>query len=95
MAECSQIPDCVYPQRRVDHAVHGSLEVDKDVVAEPLHDIQVQVRNQKGNAMLYAQIRSAHTVNTQNQRRDVPLASRCALRQPREVIATPLFFHRF
>ena len=68
MVECVQVLDCADP---------SSLEVAKDTAAEPLRDSHIRVRIR--NTMLYAQIRSAHTVNTQNQRRDIPPASRCAL----------------
>ena len=43
IAECVEVPDCINLQCQVDTAACCSLEVVKDVIAEPLHNIHVRV----------------------------------------------------
>lgn len=57
MAKYVQIPDYIDLQRRADPVACGSMEVAKDIVAEPLHGIHVRIRSR--HALLATQIQSA------------------------------------
>ena len=86
--ECVQIPDRVDLQRRMHATARCSLEIAKDIIAEPLYDVHVRIRS--GDALLHAQIQSARAVKNQRQMtyRQRPTARRDSLEKVHRRILT-------
>ena len=89
---CIQVPDCIDLQRRVDTTTHDSLEVAKNVFAEPPHNIHVLIRNHHALLQCADSLSYAQSIRRTRRTENVPLRVTTALTR---YTAASLFFHAF